>query len=147
MIPIVYVKISKQDCLPVLLRDYNQLEYIQTSYTRQEDSAWEVIYGTSDPTKLDDRLNQSFKTDDYGFLPEYRIRLVDPISEKSNQEWVKVGNYKKVKKPENEYKPIFKNSIMIVTSDIFEERMIQRYCEHNLRELSIYHNEWIGRLY
>ncbi len=136
-IPIVYTKMANTLSLSLSTKDFEELEFIQTSYTRYEDRAWEVIYDS--PEELNKRMNCNFKRDQYGLLPEYRARILDPLTEQSPLNWKKVGSVQDLKSPENEYLPQLKDNIMIIDSDCFEDTLIERYYENNLRELSIYH--------
>ena len=42
IVPIVYVKITKDDTLPANLEEYNQLEYVQSCFTKYENRFWPI---------------------------------------------------------------------------------------------------------
>ena len=42
IVPIVYVKITKDEKLPSSIEEYNQLEYVQTWFTKYEERFWPI---------------------------------------------------------------------------------------------------------
>ena len=84
----------------------------------------------------------NYTVDDYGFLPQYRAKLLNTSKRVIPSKILYLGNYADVIRPKNEFIPHIKENIVTVSwknfDQTFETQMIKKYCEHNLRELSIY---------
>ena len=84
----------------------------------------------------------NYQVDEYGFLPQYRARLLNTSKRVIPQKLIYIGNFADVAQPQNEFIPHTKENIVSVAWKLFDEtfetRMIKWYCGHNLREFSIY---------
>lgn len=141
IVPIVYVKITKDDTLPANLEEYNQLEYVQSYFTKYENRFWPI--DMSRPKEdIAEKSKLSYHVDEYGFLPQYRITLITTSQKEIPTDLIYVGNFEGAAAPQNEFIPHVKINIMDVAwkrfSETFETKMIKQYCNHNRRELSIY---------
>ncbi len=141
MVPIVYVKITVDDKLPSDLDEFNELEFVQTWFTRYEERFW-PIDGTRPEEDMAEKAKIDYKVDEFGFLPQYRIMLLN-ISESCIPKKLKyLGNFKSANNPPLEFVPHSKDNITNIFwkqfDETFETKMIKRYCNHNRRELSIY---------
>lgn len=141
IVPIVYVKITGDTNLPSNIEEYNQLEYVQTCITKYENRFWPI-----DISRLQEDIAEkskiNYQVDEYGFLPEYRVTLLNTSKRVIPKKLIYVGNFANAVLPEKEFIPHAKINIMDVAwkrfDETFETRMIKLYCGHNLRELSIY---------
>lgn len=141
IVPIVYVKITNDTNLPSNVEEYNQSEYVQTWFTKYEDRFWPIDMRRPQED-IAEKSKINYQVDEYGFLPQYRVKLLNTSKKVIPTKLVYVGNFSNSKCPQNEFIPHSKENIVSVSwkqfNDSFETKMIKRYCEHNLRELSIY---------
>lgn len=140
-IPVVYVKITKDRELPTNLADYNRQEYVQTWFTKYEDRFLPIDMRCPQED-LARKARLSYEVDDYGFLPQYRVKLVITSKSSLNKGLEYLGNFAEAALPAKEFIPHIKENLLSVPwkqfGVTFEEKMIQQYCGHNLRELRIY---------
>ena len=87
----------------------------------------------------------NYQVDEYGFLPEYRVLLLNTSKRVIPKKLIYVGNFANAIHPQKEFIPHSKENVVSVSwkqfGDTFETKMIKCYCGHNLRELSIYTNK------
>lgn len=146
IVPIVYVKITRNDKLPTNVDEYNQLEFVQTCFTKYEDRFCPI--DMSRPQEdIAEKSKINYHVDEYGFLPQYRVTLINTSKRVIPKKLIYVGNFANVIRPPKEFIPHLKVNISAVSwkrfDETFETKMIKRYCGHNLRELSIYTNKII----
>lgn len=78
---------------------------------------------------------------------EYKKKAADRINDLKEfpKNLIYVGNFPNAIRPQKEFIPHVKENIIAVSwkrfDETFESKMIKRYCEHNLRELSIYRKD------
>lgn len=141
IIPIVYVKITKDEKLPSNLSEYNALEFVQTGFTRYEHRFFPL--NMLDPQKdIAEKSKIHYEVDEYGFLPQYRTRLISTSAKVIPSKLVYLGNFAEADPPKGEFIPHANVNIDSISwgksGENFENRMIEKYCGHNLRELKIY---------
>ena len=141
IVPIVYVKITRGTKLPSNVDEYNQLEYVQTWFTKYEERFFPI--DMSRPQEdISEKAKINYQVDEYGFLPQYRIKLLNTSKKVIPKKLIYVGNFANAICPQKEFIPHSKENIVTVPwkqfDETFETKMIKRYCGHNLRELSIY---------
>lgn len=141
IVPIVYVKITSDTNLPSNIDEYNQLEYVQTCITKYENRFWPI--DMSRPKEdIAEKSKINYQVDEYGFLPQYRITLLNTSKRVIPTKLIYVGNFANAIRPQKEFIPHSKINIRDVSwkrfDETFETKMIKLYCGHNLRELSIY---------
>lgn len=141
IVPIVYVKITSDANLPSNVEDYNRLEYVQTWFTKYEDRFLPI--DMSRPQEdIAEKSKMNYQVDEYGFLPQYRAKLLNTSKGVIPTKLIYVGNFVNAVRPQKEFIPHSKENIVTVSwkqfDETFETKMIKRYCGHNLRELSIY---------
>lgn len=141
IVPIVYVKITSDTNLPLNVEEYNQLEYIQTWFTKYEERFLPI--DMSRPQEdIAEKSKINYHVDEYGFLPQYRVTLLNTSKRVIPKKLIYVGNYVNTVCPQKEFIPHSKQNIVAVPwkqfDETFETKMIKLYCGHNLRELSIY---------
>lgn len=141
IVPIVYVKITSDANLPSNVEEYNQLEYVQTWFTKYEDRFLPI--DMSRPQEdIAEKSKMNYQVDEYGFLPQYRAKLLNTSKGVIPTKLIYVGNFVNAVRPQKEFIPHSKENIVTVSwkqfDETFETKMIKRYCGHNLRELSIY---------
>lgn len=141
IVPIVYVKITSDANLPSNAEEYNQLEYVQTWFTKYEDRFWPIDMRRPQED-IAEKSKINYQVDEYGFLPEYRAILLNTSKKVIPAKLIYVGNFANAVRPQNEFIPHAKENIVTVSwnqfGETFETKMIKQYCGHNLRELSIY---------
>lgn len=141
IVPIVYVKITRDTSLPSNIEEYNQSEYVQTWFTKYEDRFLPI--DMSRPQEdIAEKSKINYQVDEYGFLPQYRAKLLNTSKKVIPAKLIFVGNFANAVRPRNEFTPYSKENIMPVAwrqfDETFETKMIKLYCGHNLRELNIY---------
>ena len=144
IVPIVYVKITRDDQLPASVEEYDRLEYVQVGFAKYEERFWPI--DMSRPQEdIAEKSKIDYKVDEYGLLPKYRITLLNTSKRAIPSKLIYIGNYQNVIRPTNEFIPHSKVNITVISwkqfEETFETTMIKRYCWHNLRELSIYANK------
>ena len=141
IVPIVYVKITDDINLPSNVEEYNKSEYVQTSFTEYEYRFCPVDMRRPQED-IAEKSKINYQVDEYGFLPQYRARLLNTSKRVIPQKLIYIGNFADVAQPQNEFIPHTKENIVSVAWKLFDEtfetRMIKWYCGHNLREFSIY---------
>lgn len=141
IIPIVYVKITNDNNLPSNVEEYNQLEYVQTWFTKYEDRFLPIDM-RHPQEDIAEKSKITYHVDEYGFLPQYRVKLLNTSKRVIPTNLIYVGNFVNAVHPQKEFVPHSKENIVSVSwkqfDETFETKMIKRYCGHNLRELSIY---------
>lgn len=141
IVPIVYVKITRDTKLPSNVEEYNQLEFVQTWFTKYEDRFLpiDMRYPQED---IAQKSKINYQVDDYGFLPQYRIMLLNTSEKIIPSKLIYVGNFVDATCPKLEFVPHSKINISPIFwknfNETFETKMIKLYCGHNLRQLSIY---------
>ncbi len=136
-VPIVYIKITKDKKLPVSMQEYNQLEYVQTSFTKFEDR-FLPIDGKRPKEDIAEKSQIDYKVDEFGFLPHFRVILLSTSKNLIPANLTYIGNYAESVCPKNEFIPHSKMSIAALSWKKFEREMIHLYFGHNQRELVIY---------
>ncbi len=144
IVPIVYVKITHDAKLPSNIEEYNQLEYVQTSFTKYEERFFPIDMRRPQED-IAEKAKINYQVDEYGFLPEYRATLLNTSKKVIPTNLIYVGNFANAVRPQNEFIPHSKFNILAVSwkqfDETFETKMIKQYCGHNLREFSIYKNK------
>ncbi len=141
IVPIVYVKITNDTRLPSNEEEYNQSEYVQTWFTRYEERFFPI--NMSRPQEdIFEKSKRNYQVDEYGFLPQYRIKLLNTSKKVIPSKLIYVGNFSNPDRPQKEFVPHSKENIVTVSwkrfDETFETKMIKQYCGHNLREYGIY---------
>lgn len=144
IVPIVYVKITSDTNLPSNVEEYNQLEYVQTWFTKYEERFWPIDMRRPQED-IAEKSMISYQVDEYGFLPQYRAKLLNTSKRVIPGKLIYVGNFANAVRPEKEFVPHSKENVVSVSwkqfDETFETKMIKLYCGHNLRQLSIYKNK------
>ena len=141
IVPIVYVKITNNANLPENVEEYNQLEYVQTWFTKYEDRFLPIDMRRPQED-IAEKAKLNYQVDEYGFLPQYRVKLLNTSKKVIPDKLIYIGNFAHATPPKNEFVPHIEDNILSVAwrefDETFETRMIRSYCGHNLRELRIY---------
>lgn len=141
IVPIVYVKITSDSNLPSNIEEYNQLEYVQTWFTKYEDRFLPIDMRCPQED-IAEKSKINYQVDEYGFLPQYRAKLLNTSKKVIPSKLIYVGNFANAVCPPKEFVPHSEENLVSVQwkqfDETFETKMIKRYCGHNLRELSIY---------
>lgn len=141
IVPIVYVKITKDEKLPACTMDIDQLEFVQTWFTKYEDR-FLPIDGIRPNEDIAEKSKIKYEVDNFGFLPQFRVVLLNTSKKIIPTKLVFIGNYHNIALPKGEFIPHDKNNITTVhwenLNETFETRLIKKYCSFNLRESKIY---------
>ena len=141
IVPIVYVKITRDTNLPSNIEEYDQLEYVQTWFTNYEDRFLPIDM-RHPQEDIAEKSKINYQVDEYGFLPQYRAELLNTSPKVIPTKLIYIGNFANAVRPQKEFIPHSKENVVTVSwkqfDETFETKMIKRYCGHNLRELSIY---------
>lgn len=144
IVPIVYVKITSDANLPSNVEEYNQLEYVQTWFTKYEERFWPIDMRRPQED-IAEKSMINYQVDEYGFLPQYRAKLLNTSKRVIPGKLIYVGNFANAVRPEKEFVPHSKENVVSVSwkqfDETFETKMIKLYCGHNLRQLGIYTNK------
>lgn len=144
VVPIVYVKITSDTNLPSNVEEYNQLEYVQTWFTKYEERFWPIDMRRS-KEDIAEKSMITYHVDEFGFLPQYRAKLLNTSKRVIPTKLFYVGNFTNAVPPQKEFVPHSKENVVSVSwkqfDETFETKMIKLYCGHNLKELSIYTNK------
>lgn len=147
IVPIVYVKITDTAALPSNCDEFNQTEYIQTWFTRYEERFFPIDMSRPEEDVFE-KSKINYQVDEYGFLPQYRIKLLDVSKGIVPAKLIYLGKFLDIIYPQNEFVPHSKENITRTSwgqlGEEFETKMIVRYCGHNLRELGIYRRQGDG---
>ena len=141
IVPIVYVKLTSGPELPANVEEYNQCEFVQTWFTKYENRFLPIDMSRL-KEDLAEKAQMRYEVDEYGFLPEYRVVLLNTSKRVIPKNLIYIGNFPDADRPPKEFVPHTKLNIMPVSwkrfSETFETKMIEQYCGPNLRELRIY---------
>ncbi len=141
IVPIVYVKITSDTNLPSNAEEYNKLEYVQTWFTKYEDRFLPIDM-RHPKEDIAEKSKINYKVDEYGFLPQYRVMILNTSKKIIPSKLIYVGNFLHTASPKNEFVPHSKINISPIFwkkfEETFETKMIKLYCGHNLREFSTY---------
>lgn len=137
-VPILYAKVTEDKTLPIDEKTYDQIPFIQTTFTKWEERFW-PIDGRRPQEDIKEKQHEEYKRDEYGYLPQYRFVFVRPVSKAVPKHSLYIGHFIHAKRPDNEFVPHSKiNIIDCPRYEPLETWLIERYFDHNKRELSIY---------
>ena len=74
IIPIVYVKITKDSRLPENAEEYDAAEYVQVWFTKYEDRFLPLDFSRLQED-IAEKSKLTYEVDEYGLLPQFRINL------------------------------------------------------------------------
>ena len=141
IVPIVYVKITQNSKLPSSKEEYDRLDYVQTWFTKYEERFFPIDMNRPHED-IAQKSKINYEVDEYGFLPQYRVKLLNVSKKVIPQNLIYVGNFTNTVSPQKEFIPHSTENIVAVAwnkfNETFETKMIKWYCGHNLREFSIY---------
>lgn len=144
IVPIIYVKITKDSKLPTNQNEYDQLEFVQTWNIRYEERFRPVDFRRP-AEDIAEKSKIHYECDEYGYLPEFRAVLLNTSRKVIPKDLIYLGNFESARKPRIEFVPHAKINIVHVSwnnhGESFETDMIKRYCRYNLRESSIYRSQ------
>lgn len=98
-IPVVRVKITKDDALPQSVNAFNELDYVQISTGLCSSITQEY----SGKILVDGQEVNEFVTDKFGELPEYRLALYNTSKRIIPKKLIYLGNYQDVMPPKLEF--------------------------------------------
>ena len=150
VIPIVYVKITEDEQLPVCKEDFDRLEYVQTSSSTFDLSIEEFRPIEKDLTerevlKKSEQIKAELRFDEYGYLPSFRIKLLSTSRKSIPKKLVYVGSFTESLPPKIEYVQKYKVSIPALSWKKFNKRievhLIEMYLDFNRRQAEIYNKK------
>ena len=75
IIPIVYVRITRDDKLPNNIDEFENSEYVQTSVVRYEHRFWPYNFSRLEED-IAEKSKIKYEVDEFGFLPVYRLEII-----------------------------------------------------------------------
>ena len=76
IVPIIYVKLTKDANIPSTVEEYDEAEYVQTFFQKYERRFWPI--DMSRPQEdIEEKSKLNCEVDEYGFLPAYRAILLN----------------------------------------------------------------------
>lgn len=139
VVPIVHVKLTDGSSVPLSCEDYERAEYIQIRYTLYEDRLFP--FEPNHPNWADIlavRKNKVYETDEKGFLPQYRLKLIITSKTQMPKKLHFIGNYPNVSLPSREYVPYTEWNLSSVLWKDFQARMLEAYFDYNKRQSPAY---------
>ena len=105
VIPIVRAKITKNGMLPQTTEEFNELEYVQTSFSRFDPISPPIEIDTRGmtPEEYQRRLleeKSKLEFDEFGLLPEFRIALITTSKRVIPKKLIHLGNFYDANPPE-----------------------------------------------
>lgn len=143
-IPIVRIKITTNDSLPLDENEINQLEYVQTAVTKYEDRFLPFDGTRSIEEQIAEKSNLQYVCDEYGFLPHYKIKLINISKRSIPKSLIYIGNFLGIKPPNIEFTPHSELNITGFMWKYFEKSIIDRYFGYNHRQFDIYKERQSG---
>lgn len=143
IIPIVYAKITKNEKLPTSAKEYDSLEYIQTSFRQFNPFVEEFHIDSKNITEEEfqkkvEKRRSKLEFDDFGLLPEYQLKLISTSSRVLPKKLVFIGNFPQINPPLNEFVPRNKIELPSTQWKDLEKTIIDSYYGNNLRQYQIY---------
>lgn len=136
VIPVVYVRLTADDQLPRTMEEAEKSEYIQIFFMNSKDSFNKrIIY---EREKLE---NKKYETDEYGYLPLYRIKLLNTSKRVIPKKLVYVGNFPDLTPPDKEFVEHIEENIKAVDWKNVEESILKSYFLYNKKECEVYRRE------
>ena len=140
IIPIVYVKITNAETLPCSLSEFDQLKYVQTSYSVFDPILREEFRPEGQALSKEEYLckleekKAEYEFDEHGLLPEFRIKIII-TSKKSIPSTLRfLGNFQNSRRPQKEFIPKNKTEIPAFYWSKFgktiEEKLLEAYFEY-----------------
>ena len=133
---IVYIKIA--ETLPENAEQFDHLNYVQVSSTRYEDRVLPLDGRRPLDEQIKEKTSKKYLVDEFGFLPEFRLCLVNSSQRVIPKKLIYVGNYSNITPPKIEYIHSDMISTKFITWKCFEKKLIDSYCGHNLRQYEQY---------
>ncbi len=135
IIPMVRVKITKDNNIPKTEEEVNKLEYIETSYCEYENR----FDGFSATEPIEEQIGgRTFETDEYGLLPEFLVTIINTSKKGFEDKMIYIGNYPNISLPAKEFIPLHELNIKTVFWKEFEKEMIEAYFGNNKRQYEFY---------
>lgn len=106
-VPIVYVKLSNGEALPKNVKEYDECEYIQIGFTHYENRFY-PLSGGNDKELIAERSKVKCEVNEYGVLPEYRVKLRSTCKRVIPKSLIYVGNFADAVPPKQEFVPFSK---------------------------------------
>lgn len=138
IIPIVRVKITESFDVPTCEEEISRLPYVQTGFTRYEDRFYPISGDRPFEEQIEERSKHVYECDEFGFLPQYRIKLLNTSKNVIPKNLIYIGNFPHLKTPPKEFVPHVDSNIPGFSWKCLEQVIIERYWGHNYRQFEIY---------
>lgn len=139
-IPIIRIKLCVNRELPKSTEDFNKLPYVQTTFTRYEERFFPIDCSRYEED-IAEKSKLSYPTDEYGFLPQYRMSMITTSERNIPKSLVFLGNFSDAEPPANEFVPHSHFNVHSYKWKELEERVLGCYCRYNLRQSKWYQNK------
>ena len=147
IVPIAYIKITDDETLPTSVEEYDRLEYVQTSSSKfdlwvQEFRPPEKNLTKDDFLRKGEEIKAGLQFDDFGFLPQFRIKLINTSKRVIPKKLIYIDNFAGATPPTIEYVRKDKISVPALSWERFnktiEIHLIEKYFNFNKRQSKIY---------
>lgn len=146
--PIAYVKITKDETLPTTTEEFNQLEYVQTSFTKYEERFYPLDFRRLEED-IAEKSKLTYTVDEYGYLPEFRVMLVLAAGKCIPPDFVYVGSFPDADPPKIEFIPHLVFNIRMIfckkNAELLDRILSNAYHGHNRRTLNLYQKEFSSK--
>jgi hypothetical protein len=142
LIPVIWVKLTKNRKLPASPQEYDELDFVQISSRPYESRVLPLSGKRPFKDQIKEKLSQSFPVDEYGYLPEYRIKIKSRYKKDVPSELIFLGSYPNVLPPKNEYVHNGGQEIWIGNWGNIVRYLEKTYVLHNLRMGLIYEKDY-----
>ncbi len=143
VVPVVRVKITADASLPHSEEEMNRLDYVQIASRRYDPFDQEFQVAAENLTKEEfwakmEEKRVSYSYDDFGFLPEYQLKLLSTSSRVIPKKLIMLGNFPGILPPPKEFVPRNKIELRAIAWKNLEKTVLTSYCSFNLRQSPIY---------
>lgn len=136
--PVLWIKLTNGAKLPSNAQEFNNLKFIQTGITLYEDRFLPFSGARPIEEQIAEKSKIAYITDEYGFLPQYRVTILDTSKRAMPKTLVFLGNFKNTTPPNNEFVPHENINVISVFWKNFEKKIINSYFYHTLHQGELY---------
>ena len=147
-IPVVYVKLTKDEKLPTNLEEFEAAEYVQVKITWYEDRFLPLDFSRLEED-IAEKAQKHYEVDTGGYLPGFLVILYQFKKSALVSDLTYVGHFPEASSPEKEFIPSHTGNFTYVFwknhGADFEEAMIDRYHDFNLQNSLLYRDPELVR--
>lgn len=142
-IPILYAKLTKDENLPEDVSAFDRLEYIQVGFTPYMSRFYPIDVRRA-KEDIEEKSREKYEVDEFGTLPEYRFSMITTSAKNIPENLLFLGNFSGSTPPQKEFVPRVHLNVRCEFwekfGENFETKLLKKYKDYNLRQLSFYQN-------